>query len=180
MKFLSKNLKKIFQNFLLTILLLVVLCTLLVGYNIFKTGFSTENTNIKYYHSALLNCRDKEGTIHFPAEIPPNAKDIYFYSYSSGLGGQTILLHFKIDEKFIQNEMDNHSYNKISTTDVNYIFSHGRGNLKNFSSKQYTFYELKRKIDNNAKTEFSTAGYSGIATDNSLTQILYYYINPEW
>ena len=173
LNFIIKNFKKIILLSSITILFGVIVCTLLIVYNIYVTGFQTEKTNIKYYSYALRCCRDKEQCSHFPLKIPKNAQNTNFYYYSAGLGGQTILLEIKENKTYINDIIKNPIYTKLSKEEVNYIFTHARGNKKNIDKHNYTFYKLNT---NKNHTPFS--GFGGIATDNN-TKILYFYINPE-
>ena len=112
--------------------------------------------------------------------IPNAAKDIQFYSYSSGLGGQTILLHFEIDKDYIKNEIDNSNLKKISADEIGFIFSHARGDRQQIHQDLYNyFYEIKRDYTNKDKYEIIWNGFGGIAVDKNFTRILYYYVNPE-
>lgn len=169
--------KKILLFLFLIIFVLVTAYVLIVGYYIYKTGFQTEETDIKYYNSAICNCRDKEGCKHFPQKISDELPDIKFYYYSAGLGGQTILLEFNTDKNFVDNEIKKPIYKKLSSEEINYIFVHARGNRRNIYTNFNDFYGLKRdskKQDNNLFT-----GFGGIAVNKDKTKILYYHINPE-
>lgn len=177
LKILIKNLKKMILFVFLIILFGTISYTIFTACNIYKTGFSEEKTDIKYYNSAIANCRDKEGIKQFPQKIPDSA-DINFYSYSSGLGGQTIILSYKADKQFIKSEISKPIYEKLSAKDVSFIFSHARGNKHKISPNSYTyFYSIKRDLANKERN-FLT-GFGGIATDKDLTHIMYYHINPE-
>ena len=180
LKFLLKNFKKIILFTFLIALFTVTIFVIIIAYDIYKTGFSTETRNIKEYQTELNDSRDKEAAAIFPKEIPNAAKEIQFYSYSSGLGGQTILLQFEIDKNYIKNEIDNSNLKEISSDEICFIFSHARGDRQKFNLDIYnSFYGIKRDYTNKDKYEIIWNGSGGIAVDKNFTHILYYYINPE-
>lgn len=180
LKFLSKNFKKILLYTFLAIFFTAISLVIFIVYDIYKTGFSTETQNIKKYQIELNDSRDKEAVSIFPAKIPNTANEIQFYSYSSGLGGQTILLQFRIDQNFIRKEMNNSNLKKLSPDEINFIFSHARGNREQIHQDLYTyFYEIKRDYTNKDKYEIIWNGFGGIAVNKDLTRIMYYYVNPE-
>ena len=161
-------------------MLIIVICAIwasLLFCHILKTGFSTEYFDVKYYPMVVNDIRDKDNAVHFPKTIPPEAKDVQFFYYSSGMGGETLYLGFDIDESYIENEKKKIYLKTVQKDEAAHYFGFARGSYRMSADRYSDFYLIKSELVNPNSEQLFFSGYGGIATKKG--SILYYYVNPE-
>lgn len=184
-------LKKIIKNFsklLVVSTLISVICVFIIAlYFIcyaYKTGLCTEYNNISDYYKALNDVRAEDGIVQFPKEIPQNAKEIVFFYFSGGFYHQRMFLEFKIDDKYITNELNNYKFLKaISAKDAeiwnNFYNVEQAKSEANIDTQKYDYYAIDNKRNKNLYEHKIFPYYCGIGVDQNNKKIFYYYINPE-
>lgn len=168
----------------IVILKQLLLFGLLFAYNymsIHDDWYYKSYEHIEDYSNARNSIGCQKCIKHFPKTIPNNAQDIIFYKYSSPWwGSEGIFLKFKIDKKYIENEIKRKNiFSRIIDNKAEDFYFSPRGNIE-FGNKKfldilnYTFYI----IFENTKTDGFPKEY-GIGVNNKDNTILYYYHNPE-
>ena len=136
-------------------------------------------TSIQKYKSVLSSIEKQSEIIHFPKTIPNDAKDVKFYYWTSSMNGSLLLLQFKINKKYIQNELKRLSfinyYQPIGCRQNIYHFPHQKDFI---NPNNLTFYVLKNK-DNEYIFKKYFPYFSGIGVDRTMEHIVYYYIEPD-
>lgn len=136
-------------------------------------------TNVQKYENVLSSIEKQSEINHFPKEIPLEAKDVKFYYWTSSTNGSLLLLQFKINEKYIQNELKRLSfinyYQQIGCRQNIYHFPYQKGFI---NPNNLTFFVLKNK-DNEYIFKKYFPYFSGIGIDRTMEHIVYYYIEPD-
>ena len=135
-------------------------------------------TNVSEYNIALKNIREQNEILHFPKNIPDEAKNVKLYCISTDYNGELFLLQFKTNKQYIVNELKKFSFINenfpVGEKQSIYSFPQKPGFLK---TEKFTFYVLKNT--NNAQVYNTYFPYfSGIGVDKNFEHIIYYYINP--
>lgn len=153
---------------------------IIISYFIFVNFFSHQTyTNPHNYSRAIKTIKHKEKISHFPKTIPPNAEKIQMYCYTSDSNGEAFILKFKINKKYIEQELKQHKFlnpdTPIGTSqDIYYIFTdNNRINIDNT-----TWYVLDNKENKQIYKKYFPY-YSSIGVSNNMDFIIYYYIEPQ-
>ena len=144
----------------------------------FSSVFSYDPTyeNPKDYKKAIKRIWVKECIIHFPAEIPKEAKNILMnQSKNNFFGSEGFYLQFDIDKKYIESELEKYKF--ISKTKYSEYRSKHMVIWNNLDDS-YTFYLIGDR-DTENKNLSSFPYHYGIATNDKKNTILYYYENPD-
>lgn len=173
--FIIKTLSVIFSILaIIGLLILSFIAFFVICFNI----AAKEYTDVKDYNKAKNSICEKDFIKHFPKEIPNNAKDIQLYkSANPFFGSEKILLVFKIDKKYINDEINKIKpiknigpYSNIKEYKDNYV----KGIIFNSYSFDQTNFKFYIIGDNSINKSNFHLEY-GIAVNDKTNQILYYY-----
>ena len=158
-----------------SIITFIIYCTLILV-TIIALSSPKVDTN---YDKAYNNIKRTEKITHFPKSIPTSAKNIEVYEYSKKPdNGEVLMLKFKIDKDYINQELKKHEFlnasTKLGTKQEIYNIPQM---TKKFNPENYTYYVLK---DDENKLFYKKyfPYFSGIGISKNKDEILYYYFNP--
>ena len=161
----------IFFN-ILKVLFSLFLCfsvLLFLSYHLFDSHIVVKN--YKKYKRALNVIKEQDMITHFPKAIPNDAKNVKLYCHTSKYNGETLLLKFKVDESYIEQELKNHKFiNTDGSQQKLYNFYSGNG----IKPDGFIFYVLDNE-DNRYKYKEHFPFFNGIGVDKDNNYILYYY-----
>ncbi len=136
-------------------------------------------TNPKDYQYLKEKIVEQNKIKHFPDKIPENATDIHFKGYTDmPYNGELILLNFKIDKSYIENELKkNDFWNKSDKLGQKQNIYFVPKVTDDFNENDYTYYVIKDDDNKDYYKKFFPY-FSGIGVNISDNKILYYYILP--
>ena len=157
--------------------LIIIILTILVLVFIFVK--ITNNSNIsdveKNYQKSLKYITNQSGVKHFPAKIPENARNITIYKDAGYFGSEKIYLKFITNKQYIKNELSKYDFVEVEKPEERNrnleFLSLSPGNISLYT---YNLYIIKKGC-NERRRCFSY----GIAVNNKLNEILYYYSSPD-
>jgi len=155
-------------NTFIIIIVQIIIGALVILFS-FEANIEHVGNNTKYY-TKILQYFPQDKTIHFPKQIPNEAKNVQLYSeIFNFFGSQVIVLKFDIDEQYIQNELKRYKFKSKESTN-HYAFSTMGG--EKIKIKDFTLFVIDGNLDRWAKNY-------GIGVNKEFNQILYYYTNPD-
>ncbi len=159
------------QRVLLILIFVVFICLCTV-----KINTSSEISNEeKAYREALKYITNQSGVKHFPAKIPEDARNIKVYKDAGYFGSEKIYLKFITNKQYIQNELSKYDFMEVEKTeDKNRNLEFLSLSPGDTSLYTYNLYIIKKGC-NERRRCFSY----GIAVNNELNEILYYYSSPD-
>lgn len=123
---------------------------------------------------------------HFPKQIPENAKNVEFYKTNNNwFGSEAVTLKFEIDKKYIDKELKKYKFQYVENPDkldMNEYNSHRPDAMmtdnNRIKTENFIFY-----IINDRESEIPHQNgfpyHYGIAVNDKLNQIIYYYTCPD-
>ncbi len=177
-KFFDKHpmLTKIITGILNSIIIIVV--QIIYGTVLFyilamlESDYAYNNPND--YIKALNSIYYQEYIQHFPEKIPGQATEILLSKTSCIFRGhEEIILRFKIDKNYIDNELLKHSYKYIETAE-NKTYRHNSFDFS-LNMDKFTLYIINDSLSK--KKEGIAPSHYGIAVNHKTNEIAYYYIN---
>ena len=159
------------QIVLLILIFIVFLCVCAVKIN---TGSEISNEE-KAYREALKYITNQSGVKHFPAKIPEDARNIKVYKDAGYFGSEKIYLKFITNKQYIQNELSKYDFVEVENPEERNrnleFLSLSPGNISLYT---YNLYIIKKGCNDRMRC-FSY----GIAVNNEINEILYYYSSPD-
>lgn len=157
--------------------LIIIILTIFVLVFIFVK--ITNNSNIsdveKNYQKSLKYITNQSGVKHFPEKIPEDARNITIYKNAGYFGSEKIYLKFITNKQYIQNELSKYDFVEVEKPEERNrnleFLSLSPGNISLYT---YNLYIIKKGC-NERRRCFSY----GIAVNNELNEILYYYSSPD-
>ena len=139
----------------------------------------TKNSNIsdveKDYQKSLKYITNQSRIKHFPEKIPEDARNIKIYKDAGYFGSEKIYLKFITNKQYIQNELSKYDFVEVEKPEERNrnleFLSLSPGNISLYT---YNLYIIKKGC-NERRRCFSY----GIAVNNELNEILYYYSSPD-
>ena len=115
---------------------------------------------------------------HFPHKIPRDAKETKLYmDRNNWFGSEDIILKFKINKKYIDNELRKYNFISIENyEDKKHQLSIINALDHNIGIKHYTFYIIGDKETENPNEHMFVYFYGIAVYDDN---IIYFYINPD-
>ena len=162
------NILMFFINIFIILIIQTIIGFVLLDYYCYANIESIGNEP-KYYKIILQNF-PQEKIIHFPIQIPANAKNVQLHSFTHHFfGSQELVLKFDTDKQYIQSELEKYKFKSKENTN-HYAFSTmGGGKIQ---IKDFTLFVIDGNLDRWAKNY-------GIGVNKDFNQILYYYTNPD-
>ncbi len=176
LKKLTPTVKKISENLLIGLTILIIIGFYLLGYSILFSDSASIYEDIKDYNKIARKIQKENDISHFPKTIPETAEDPQLWGYLGDLKGEVFILKFGADKEFIQKELKKHKFlnanTPIGTKQKIYFMYTDDGRI---TSDGYTFYVLDKEGNYNENEKYFPY-YSGIAVDKNMSHILYYHI----
>ena len=123
----------------------------------------------KYYTTIIQNF-PQDKTIHFPKQIPNEAKNVQLHSSTNYFfGSQEIVLKFDTDKQHIEKELKKYKFKSKENTN-HYAFSTMGG--EKIKIEDFTLFVIDGNLSRWAKNY-------GIGVNKEFNQIIYYYTNPD-
>ncbi len=130
------------------------------------------------YEQVVKQLMRQEKITFLPKTIPNGASDIQLYSYYDNVERECLLLKFKINKEYIENELKKHEFlnadTPIGTKQDIYFIPSDDGRI---SSDGFTFYVIKDKENESYYKQYFPF-FTSIGVDKNLEHIIYYYILP--
>lgn len=153
----------------LVILFAIFFVFLFILYHLGEKHIVIKNTH--KYEKALSIIKEQGKIIHFPKTIPDSAQKVKLYCYTSKFNGETLLLQFKTDKTYIEQELKKYKFiNTDGKQEQLYNFYAGNG----IKPDGFIFYVLDNE-DNRYKYVEHFPFFNGIGVNKDLNEILYYY-----
>ncbi len=164
------------QNWLRIGLVIIILSILFLVFIVIKV---TNNSNIseveKDYQKSLKYITNQSRIKHFPEKIPEDARNIKIYKDAGYFGSEKIYLKFITNKQYIQNELSKYDFVEVEKPEERNrnleFLSLSPGNISLYA---YNLYIIKKGC-NERKRCYSY----GIAVNNEINEILYYYSSPD-
>ena len=123
------------------------------------------------FYEEVLTYFPEEKVAHFPKHIPQNAKNVEMDAdMFSFQGGQSIIIKFDADKKYIENELKKHKF-KSQETKRYYVFNTLTNNGR-IKIDDFTFYVISGNFGQFGRNY-------GIGVNKNFDKIIYYYSNPD-
>lgn len=130
------------------------------------------------YEQTISRLMRQEKIKFLPHKIPKEACEVQFYSYSSPMDGERVLLKFKANKDYIKNELKTHKFLNADTPlgakqEIYFIPSeHAKISVEGF-----TWYVIKDKENEDYYKKYFPY-FTSIGVDKKLEYIIYYYMLP--
>lgn len=130
------------------------------------------------YEEVVKQLIRQEKLTFLPKTIPEGATDVQLYSRYDKVEREFLLLKFKVNKEYIENELKKHEFLNADTLigakqDI-YFIPNDNGRI---SSDGFTFYVIKDK-ENEAYYQQYFPYFTAIGVDKNMEHIIYYYILP--
>lgn len=130
------------------------------------------------YEEVVKQLIRQEKITFLPKTIPDGASNVQLYSYYDSVERECLLLKFKINKEYIENELKTHEFLNSDTPigakqDI-YFIPNDNGRI---SSEGFTFYVIKDNENESYYKQYFPY-FTSIGVDKSLEYIIYYYMLP--
>jgi len=169
---------KILKYAFITFLTLILLFAGYVGLNLWSMKPKIYK-NPKDYQMMKARMVEQDKIKHFPDEIPADATEIQFFAYTQmPYDGELLLLNFKTNKKFIENELKkNEFWNKNDKLGQKQSIYFTTNLLENFNEQDYTYYAIQGNYTNERLKELFP-GRTWLGIDIKHNKIIYYHRYP--